>query len=266
MKTLVIIPARMHSERLAGKIAQEIAGYSSLEHVVRRARSAGYTTCVAGALEGPEDFLAPWTTWRRAVPDKHGRSGFVPIYYPDLPEDDVLGRLAATAGWATDMDRFTGGEGYGCVVRLTPDCPFVPVTAIDAVAEAVTSGEHDYCESRSDPSGRPNGIDAQACTTDLLVETARIVDEPGWQEHVTPALKAHSQAPGRISQLEGMRLDDLPALRITLDTAEDLMRLRAMAADLTIDPTAGRPTLSEIVNLYRSRPELFVIEEPAVTY
>lgn len=268
MKTLIVVPARMASSRLPGKIAKDIGGYSSLEHVVRRARSQGYTTVVAGAREGAadtqewtEDVLAPWTQWRRGLPDKRGRSGFVPIYYAETHENDVLGRISATVSWAIDMDRFTGGEGYGCIVRLTPDCPFVPISAIDAVAEAVTSRGNDYCETRSDPSNRPNGIDAQAFTTELLFAAEVLCNDPEESEHVTPALKAISENPGRISQLEGIRLDDLDPFRITLDTAEDLMRLRAIASELTIDPTAGRPTLSEIVALYRERPELFVLEK-----
>ena len=259
MKTIIIIQARMGGQRFPGKIAEQIAGMSVLEHVVRRARHKGYAVAIASPSSSAEG-LAWSAAFRRNVPDGRGRPGFVPIYFADSPENDVLGRVAQTARWANDMDRFTGGGGYGVVVRLTADCPFLPVSGIDAVAEAVTSGENDYCETRSDPSGRPNGIDAQAMTLELLQEASAKCTYPEGREHLTSALLGLAEKPGRVQQLEGMRLDDLPGFRLTLDTPDDLVRYRAMAAHLSVDPTAGRPTLTEIRDLHRRMPELFHVE------
>lgn len=259
MKTLILIQARMASFRLPGKILEEISGCSVLEHVVRRARHRGYAVAVA-APSGDYEAMAGTAGWRKAVVDNRGRARFVPVYFAATDEEDVLGRLAQTAMWADDMDRFCGGEGYGVVVRLTADCPFVPVDGIDAVAEAVASGANDYCETRSDPSRRPNGIDAQACTLSLLLEASVRHGDPGGRAHVTPALLEAAERPGRVSALEGMRLDDLPPFRITLDTPDDLRRYRALAGHLAMDPSAGRPTLTELRDLHRQEPGLFVIE------
>lgn len=198
--------------------------------------------------------------WRQAVPDNKGAPALVPIYYAQAEENDVLGRFALTAQWANQMSAFLGSGPFGVVVRLTADCPFVPVASIDAVAEAVTSGENDYCETRSDPSSRPNGIDAQAMTLGLLLEAAATCKAPAGREHLTSALLGAAKRPGRVAQLEGLRLDDVPGFRITLDTPDDLARYRAMAAHLSVDPTAGRPTLSELKDLHRRMPELFCVE------
>ena len=259
MKTLVIIQARIGGTRFPGKVAMQLAGMSVLEHAVRRARHKGYTVAIASPSSSAEG-LAWSADFRRNVPDNKGRPGFVPIYFADTDENDVLGRVAHTARWASDMLRFTGGEGYGCVVRLTADCPFLPVSAIDAVAEAVTSGQNDYCETRSDPSSRPNGIDAQAVTMELLQEASAKCVYPEGREHLTSALLGLAEKPGRVQQLEGMRLDDLPGFRLTLDTPDDLVRYQAMAAHLSVDPTAGRPTLMELRDLHRRMPELFCVE------
>lgn len=260
MKALVVIQARMGSTRFPGKAAAQLAGISVLEHVVRRARHKGYTVAIAAPASSAE--AMKWSRdFRQAVPDNRGNAKFVPIYFADIDENDVLGRVAQTALWAHDMDRFTnGGEGYGCIVRLTADCPFVPVGAIDAVAEAVTSGQNDYCESRSDPSSRPNGIDAQAMTLQLLLEASEKCKVPEGREHLTGALLGWAKKPGRVQQLEGIRLDDVAPFRITVDTPEDLDRYRAMGAHLSMDPTAGRPTLTELRDLHRRMPELFHTE------
>lgn len=257
MKTLVIIQARMGGTRMPGKVAEVIAGKSVLEHVVRRARHAGYAVAIA-APTGDAGALAWSAGWRKNVPDNRMKTGLVPIYFAACDEGDVLGRVAQTARWANDMDRFTGGPGYGCVVRLTADCPFVPVSGIDAVAEAVASGVNDYCETRSDPSTRPNGIDAQAFTLELLLEADGKCTYPEGREHITSALLRASNRPGRVMQLEGLRLDEIPYFRVTLDTAEDLASMMAMAAHLSMDPTAGRPTLVELKDLHRRMPELFL--------
>lgn len=259
MKTLIIIQARMGGTRFPGKIAEQLAGMPVLEHVVRRARHKGYTVCIAAPAESADQM--GWSyRFRHTVPDNKGAAGFVPIYYASEPEGDVLGRYAATARWANDISRFVNADGgYGCIVRLTADCPFVPVAAIDAVAEAVTSGQNDYCETRSDPSTRPNGIDAQAFTYELLQEAHKHAQAPEMREHVTGGLLGWAKRPGRVLQLEGMRLDDVPGFRITVDTQADMARYRRMCGALTVDPTAGRPTLTEIRDLHRRQPELFEV-------
>lgn len=254
MRTLIVIQARMGGSRFPGKVKAELAGRSLLEHVVLRARHAGYATCIAAPRED-DGLEQPWALpFRVATKDRRGVAAFVPVYFPDCEEDNVLQRYVDTVRWANGMASFTGAGAFGCIVRLTADCPFVPVSAIDAVAEAVTSGRHDYCETRSDPSDRPNGIDAQAFTFDVLKTAHALADEAG-REHLTPALKEAAQRPGRLSQLEGMDLDRVPSFRVTVDYQDDLDMLQGLP--LTVDPTAGRPTFGELVNLCRAQPELF---------
>lgn len=241
----------MKSTRFPGKARAKLAGRSITEHVVLRARHAGYATCIAAPRE--EDGLdQPWALpFRVAAKDRRGTPAFVPIYFPSCHVDDVIQRYIDTVHWANGMASFTGAGSFGCIVRLTGDCPLVPVSGIDAVAEAVTSGSHDYAETRSDPSDRPNGIDAQAFSVELLARACALAEDDE-REHLTPALKKAAVRPGRISQLEGMQLDSIPSFRITVDTVDDLERLNGLASELTIDPTAGRPTLAELVNLVRS--------------
>ena len=259
VKTLVIIQARAGGSRFPGKVFEQVAGRSVLEHVVRRARHKGYAVVIASHASSAEA-MQQTAPWRQAVPDNRGAVALVPIYYAQAEEGDVLGRFAQTAQWANQMGAFLGVGPFGCVVRLTADCPFVPVASIDAVSEAVTSGENDYCETRSDPSPRPNGIDAQAMTMELLLEAHAKGQAPAMREHVTPGLLGWSKRPGRVAQLEGLRLDEVPGFRLTLDTPDDLIRYRAMAAHLSIEPTAGRPTLTELKDLHRRMPELFHVE------
>lgn len=255
MRTLVIIQARIGGTRLPGKIGKRIGEWTVLEHVVKRARYHGFATCIAAPVGSASGLAEPWAVnFRQSVSNKQGRGAFVPIYYPDCDEDDVMTRFAMTARWAQQMASFAGHRPFGCYVRLTADCPFVPVAAIDAVATSVTNSDSDYVETRSDPSTRPNGIDAQAFTPEVLAK-ASLYDND--REHLTNALKAAASNPRRMSKLEGLSLDMLPPFRITLDTPEDYERLCRLAEHIGVDPSAGRPSLRELAKLHSEKPELF---------
>lgn len=242
MKTLVLIQARMGGSRFPGKVKALLAGLTVLEHVSRRAAWMGYDTVIS-VPPGPEtewDWTMPW----------RANIG-IRMHQPAMVESDVLGRLSATAA------HIGHGEQYGAIVRLTADCPFVPVSGIDAVASAVASGMCDYCETRSDPSTRPNGIDAQAFTPALLYEADRTERDRSAREHVTPAVKSRAEYPVTLDCLEGSILDDLPPFRITVDTPADLTVLRAVAKIPVSGAIPPFPTLSELVAVHHMRPDLF---------
>lgn len=255
MNTLVVIQARHGSTRFPGKIREEIDGISILEHVARRARHHGYATVIAGArgTEKEPDGWA-WTYgWRRALG--------VGLYVGTHDDADVLGRIAGAFERQAEEAMKAGAAAYGAVVRLTADCPFVPVSAIDAVAEAVAGGMFEYAETRSDPSTRPNGIDAQAFTPAILRRAQELSADAAEREHITPLFTDVRQRV-TIGELEGLQLDSLPPLRLTVDRPEDLPSLRAIAADGR-GAQPPHPTLTELMGLYALHPELFMLELPA---
>lgn len=242
MKTLVVIQARLGSTRLPGKIKELVGGLSILEHVARRGRYIGFDTVISVPPGTEEEW--EWTLrWRMHIG--------VRLHMPRAHEDDVLGRLATTVAYCSQEER------YGAVVRLTADCPFVPVAGIDAVAAVVAAGGADYCETRSDPSERPNGIDAQAFKPALLMEADLNEPDPLAREHVGPAVIALAENIVTIDALEGILLDELPYFSVTVDTPEDLARVRGIAKWHASGGTPPHPSLTDLVDVHRMRPDLF---------
>jgi spore coat polysaccharide biosynthesis protein SpsF (cytidylyltransferase family) len=134
-------------------------------------------------------------------------------------------------------------------VRLTGDTPFVPVSGIVSAIRMVEDGA-DYVETRSDPSTRPNGIDVQAFTRELLLRADRHTVGPEAREHVTPALLGWCRRAKMIHRLEGIDLDSLPSWRLTLDTSEDLLWMQGLAGMLDVSPhTLTLAKLSEFLLL-----------------
>lgn len=241
--THAIIQARMNSERLPGKVARSIGTMSLLQHVVERARCANVdrvTVAVPGDWQKPrwtDGWLGAgeWCAWG--------------------PEEDVLGRIVYAAREAGPDD---------IIVRLTADCPFVPVAGIAKVAAYVGGFDVDYVKTRSDPSPRPNGIDAQAVRAKVLRRADREVGDAVAREHVTPALEHATRWLGPsppwetrryiVGKIEGLLLDTLPSWRLTVDTPEDLRAMGALAA--YVPTTPPHPTLRELADLFARHPHL----------
>lgn len=238
MRALVVVQARMGGSRLPGKVREEIGGYSVLEHVVSRGLYAGFPVVVA--TPGEEDF-----EWARFF------GGTKKAYlYQHGDEDDVLGRVYHAAKLYTPTP--------DVVVRLTADCPFVPADGIREVAKRVASGQFDYAETRSDPSPKPNGIDAQAFTYDVLMRAAEEWPE---REHVTDGVRAVAGRHIELDEVEGTDLSAVPPIRLTVDTAEDLDRYREMVRWLpSTAPGVGKPIFRDILRLYAAKPHLFYLD------
>ena len=230
MSTHIIIQARLGGTRLPGKIMQQIGGLSALEHVVRRASLSGAGR-VTIAMPRGRDLSAGGNRFRGLSCD-----------WFQGDEDDVLGRIYGAAEVGADV-----------IVRLTADCPFVPVAAIEEAVAAVKGGA-DFAETRSDPSTRPNGIDVQAFRHAVLSAARFQATTADEREHVTPALHRAATKRRTVGMVEGVKLDDLPPWRLTLDTPEDLAWFRAVAAYIDVRPP--HPTLRELVQLFHDHPEL----------
>ena len=110
MRIVAIIQARLGSTRLPNKVLERFGGYTAIEHVYLRTRTACFHTVVAVPV-------ADLKLLRSCV------SMGIPTFAWDGPENDVLGRYrAAAAAHRADL-----------VVRITSDCPFVQPAHIQAV-------------------------------------------------------------------------------------------------------------------------------------
>ena len=230
MRVNAVIQARSGSTRLPGKVLMDLGGRPVLEWVVRAARAATQVdqVIVATSASAGDD----------AVADLAGSLGVAVVRGS---EDDVLSRFVA----ALDA------HPADAVVRLTADCPLLDPTLIDAVAGAwAASPTHDYVSTVL-VRCLPRGLDVELVTAQALRAVDRMATGHD-RVHVTSALYADPTAYRLLGLCVTPPADDL---RVTLDTPEDLVLLRALVAELPDAPPAWR----EVVAILRARPDLVAI-------
>lgn len=200
-KVLAMIQARMASTRLPGKVLMPVGGMPLLEVIVRRL--------------GPAREVNEWM-----------------VATSNLARDEPIAQLCEHLGvgcfrGSEDdcLDRFYHGaqlSGAEVIVRLTADNPFVDPVFLDY---AIT----EYLRRRSDfLSSALSGTYPYGLAVEVM---ARTVLETAWREADTPALREHVtsfiyQQRDRFRVSELMSDEPLGHLRMTVDTEEDLLRVR----------------------------------------
>lgn len=216
MTTVAIVQARMTSTRLPGKVLADVAGRPLLAFMLARVRRAHGLDAVwvATTTNSTDDPVAA------LCGDMD-----VPVFRGD--EHDVLGRYAGAA-------RAAKAE---TVVRLTADCPMIDPALIDQAVELFADGGYDYLSNAIHLS-YPDGLDVEVFTAEALILADRDAADPFHREHVTPYMRTgiypdlacgdfkigHMTAPA-----------DFSHLRWTVDTQEDLDRVRDLITDLPTD-------------------------------
>lgn len=235
MRINAVIQARTGSTRLPGKVLEDLGGRPVLEWVVRAAQAAHQidTVIVATSTQAGDD----------SVTALAGSLG-VPVVRGS--EDDVLSRFVA----ALDA------HPADAVVRLTADCPLLDPTLIDAVAGAwAAAPTHDYVSTVL-VRCLPRGLDVELITARALRELDRTAVGHD-RVHVTSGAYADPTAYRLLGLCVTPRAGDL---RVTLDTREDLLLLRALVAELPDAPPAWR----DVVSVLRARPDLVAINSAVV--
>jgi spore coat polysaccharide biosynthesis protein SpsF len=225
-----VIQARTGSSRLPGKVLEDLGGHPVLEWVVRAAREATQvdTVIVATSTLAVDD----------AVADLAESLGVAVVRGS---EDDVLSRFVA----ALDA------HPADAVVRLTADCPLLDPTLIDAVAGAWAAAPgHDYVSTVL-VRCLPRGLDVELVTAGALRAVDRMAVGHD-RVHVTSLLYADPTAYRLLGVCVTPAANDL---RVTLDTREDLVLLRALVAELPDAP----PSWRDVVSILRARPDLVAI-------
>jgi spore coat polysaccharide biosynthesis protein SpsF len=239
----------MGSSRLPGKVLLDLAGEPMLRRVVERTRRAKtiHRVVIAITIEPADDPLADYCE-RQAYP----------VYRGSL--HDVLDRYYQAARWS----------GAETIVRITADCPLIDPEVIDRTVEAFRGaplphleclnpglpGGYMFCANRLPPPwGRtyPIGLDTEVCAFHDLETVWKEAQLPHQREHVMPYFYDHQE---RFKILLVHHEKDLGALRLTVDTAEDLELLRQVYARF-----ASRDDFSwlEVLSLLESEPALLAI-------
>lgn len=220
-RVLVAVQARTGSSRLPGKVLMPLAGRPMLAFQLER---------LAGLDAALAERGLPAATVLVATSDRPGDDAIealaldagVPVVRG--PEDDVLGRYRLA------LERVPADV----VVRLTGDCPLTdPAIVADTVALHLAESA-DYT-SNVLPRSFPKGLDVEVLGAATLRAIDREAEAGPDREHVTPYAYRHP-ARFRLANLHSGR--DLGEERWTVDTADDIDRVRAIT-DRLADPVAA---------------------------
>lgn len=212
----IILQARFASTRLPGKALERIGSRTLLEHCLARMLSAGVARVVLATTMNVED---------DALATVASRMG-VSVFRGDVT--DVLGRYAAAAA------QF----GFDRIVRATGDNPAVDISAPGRLLAALRTNAVDYVWE----DGLPYGGAVEAMTATALQHAAEAATHSEDREHVTPFIRRSTR---RFRTLQVTAPAPLwrPDVRVTVDTPEDLTRMRELFARTGTE----NPTLRQII-------------------
>jgi spore coat polysaccharide biosynthesis protein SpsF (cytidylyltransferase family) len=232
VRIVAVVQARMQSTRLPGKVLADIGGKPALAHVLERASHVRGVDEVVLAIPAvaADDPLEPI-----------GRAAGVRVIRGHA--DDVLDRYRAAA-IASDAD---------AVVRITADCPLLDPDISSRVVRQFIDGHLDYA-SNTHPPSFPDGYDTEIIAAATLDAAWREAADPYEREHVTPFIW---RRPERFRMANVSDAVDHSHWRLTLDTARDLQRLRAISARFEAGQMFG---LSDLVALADREPALLQVD------
>ena len=222
----IILQARYNSSRLPGKALEVVAGRTILEHCLRRLIKAGVAHVVLATTWEPEDDAL-------AVIARRLGAG---VYRGDT--EDVLGRFA-------DAARFFELDP---VLRATGDNPAVDVQAPGRVLAALRQTEADYVLE----AGLPYGSAVEGMTAEALHTAAALALDAYDREHVTSFIRTNRHM-FEIAEVSAPASLVRPALRLTVDTREDLETVR----ELFFRTQSDDPSLSALIAASGARAPLY---------
>lgn len=200
---VVIVQARMGSNRLPGKVLEDLCGAPVIAHVLARAR----------AIPGIEDVCC-------AVPEGAADDRLA----------DIARRLGAvvTRGSEADVLSRYVTAARACkatvVIRVTADCPVLDPHVSGRVLADFLAHRPDYA-SNGEPASWPKGYDTEVFSREALERMATEAITPYQREHVTPWLL---QTPGTVRRNVALGSGNYSDWRWTLDYPEDLTFLRTL--------------------------------------
>ncbi len=227
-RILATIEARMTSSRLPGKVLADIGGQPALALMVERLRRVPSLQgiVVATTVNASDDPIA-------ALARTLGIGCF------RGSEEDVLLRVLGAAE----------AHGIDVIVETTGDCPLIDPAVVERTIRA-------YCASGADYASNvlrrtyPIGMDTQVFARTVLADVATRTADPFDHEHVSVYIYRHPELYSLLNVAAPAHQTD-PALRLTLDTQDDLRMLRAV-----IESAGSKADLDAILALIQRDPRI----------
>lgn len=209
MKPLVIVQSRLGSTRLPGKVMMTLGTKPVLWHVMERVKMAGFPYILTIPADPSDDPLALYAQ-ENGWPLSRG------------PHPDML--AAFYQAWKD------AGAQADKIVRVTADCPFLQYEEIQRYM-----GFEVYASNAHPDRTVPKGFDVEGFGAGLLLTAHLNAKTEHERHHVTPWMRTRY----------GLGTSDTDGeFRVTLDTPEDLIRLRDIAS--VVDITPPGPTIEDL--------------------
>ena len=148
IKNLIIIQARMNSQRLPGKVLKNLKNVPILKWLVEAAKKvcSENKIVVGTSSETSDDILVEWC-----------KKNKIDFYRGSL--DNVLKRFVEISN--KYKSKF--------IIRLTADCPFIDPKVIDQILYLIKKSLADYVSNTQNRSW-PDGLDCEVFTRNALLK------------------------------------------------------------------------------------------------
>ena len=235
-RVVAIAQARLGSDRLPGKVLQDLGGRSLVQRLADVLHAARRLDGIVFAIPERDADLAEHL---QDVADVQVHLG---------PEHDVLARYVG-AGEAAGAD---------VVVRVTGDCPLLDPQLVDEAVAAFLRSEADYLTVE----GHARGLgDVEVASLDALrLADRRAPADSPHREHVMTWLATHDDEVD-VVEVQAQGGAHRPDLRVCVDTPEDLAVVRAVWDVLL--PTRP-PTEAEVIAVLDAHPEVRALNQAVV--
>ncbi len=209
-RVLIGIQARSTSKRFPRKVFEKIGTHTMLGHVAHAAKKAAkyLNTRINERLDVSVALLVPFG-------DEIATRGAYGTEVIQGPEDDVLARYV-TAAQKKKADY---------IVRITADCPLIPPFIISKHVMIAVENSYDYLSNVWEGfRTAPDGFDCEVMSLQLLTYLDKYAEPGPQREHVT--ILARTDPPRASKHGCTVSYLHLPDLKLSVDTPEDLERVR----------------------------------------
>ncbi len=239
MKSLVIIQARMSSNRLPGKVLMEVGGGKLIDRIINSALLSSKVNklYVATSNDKSDDPLVEYL-----------KNEEVSIFRGSL--DNVFSRYYEIA--------LIEKNNFDSVVRLTADCPLLDSNLIDNVIEYHDKNNYEYTStglSKSFPLGQ--AVEVINLKTLLELNTNSLDKED--LEHVTRYIWKRPETfnCGSFTYVN-KKYPNANELRLTVDETEDVQLIKEIIKGLNYK-SENKVSLDEIIEYLYKNPSLIEI-------
>lgn len=227
---VIIVQARMGSERLPGKVMKAVLGKPLLGYLIDQLQRVSKADKVV---------IATSTSANEAPIVDYCASRGIACFRGSLL--DVLDRY----------DKAAEEHGATTIVRICSDCPLIDPAIVDQVIGYYLDHQPDYdyvsnCLERTYPRGQ----DVEVFSRQTLTTAAREAKLPEEREHVTPFLYRHPER-FRLGSVKGAK--DYSALRWVVDTPNDLALITKLLE--AVVPHHLHFGMQDVLEVLRRHPE-----------